>query len=270
MQNLRAFTVVVAAALMGSLSIFVRNLPLHPVQLAFFRIFIAFLFLALFIAIKRKGVVIREPKIIAGLVIVNTLTIASYIAAIQIVEVATAALLLYMAPIYVIPIAHLTGEQIEGYTWIALPLGILGLYFMLSPYGTLSLGLICGLVSGMSYAAFFILIKKARAVMSALHITFIYLGFASLLLSPSLFLFPLQEVNPFWLIGLGLIPTAIAFTLFSYGIKYCRVEQAPLFALVEPVTAGIFGFIVFSEVFGLKQLFGAILILISVALAWRY
>ncbi|RLI84409.1 MAG: permease, partial [Archaeoglobales archaeon] len=66
-----------------------------------------------------------------------------------------------------------------------------------------------------------------------------------------------------------LIPTALAFTLFNFGIKYCRVEQAPLFALVEPVAAGFFGYALFGEVLTTKQIVGAVLILISVAIAAR-
>jgi len=268
-SNLKAFTVVIAAILMGSLSVFVRNLPLHPLQLTFFRFFIGFIFLSIFVAITRERIAVSKPKIVAGLVIANTITVASYIAAIQQIEAATAALLLYMAPIYVIPAAYFLGERIERYSWIALPLGILGLYLMLSPYGSFSIGLFFGLISGISYAAIFILMKKIRAVMSSLQITFVYLGFSSLLLSPSLVIFPIQEVNILWLLGLGLIPTAIAFTLFNYGIKHCRMEQAPLFALVEPVAAGLFGFFIFGEMLTIKQLIGAALILTSVALAWK-
>ncbi len=268
-SNMKAFTVVIAAILMGSLSIFVRNIPLHPIQLTFFRFFIGFIFLSVLVAITREKIVIREPKIVAGLVIANTITVASYISAIQLIEVATAALLLYMAPIYVVPAAYFLGKRIEKYTWIALPLGIFGLYLMLSPYGSLSIGLIFGLISGISYAAIFILMKKARAFMSSLQITFVYLGFSSLLLSPSLVIFPFKEVSILWLLGLGLIPTTIAFTLFNYGIKHCRVEQAPLFALVEPVAAGLFGFFIFGEMLTIKQLVGAALILTSVVLAWK-
>jgi drug/metabolite transporter (DMT)-like permease len=165
--------------------------------------------------------------------------------------------------------AYLLGEEIGRTTWLALPIGILGLYFMLSPYGEISPGLIYGLASGISYAILFFLIKSVRRVMSSIHITFIILGLASLLISPSLLIFPLGNLNVFWLLGLGLVPTAIAFTLFSYGIKYCRVEQAPLFALIEPVSAAIFGYIAFNEILGGKQLVGAGMILVSIALAWR-
>lgn len=267
--NLRASTVIIASILMGSLAVFVRNIPLHPLQIVFFRTFFGFLFLSIPVLAFREKLNITKPKVVLAIIIVNFLTISTYIASIQLIEVAIAALLLYMAPIYVLPVAYLMGERTGKKTWIALPAGIGGLYLMLNPYGELTPGIVFGVISGICYAAMFFLMKEIRKYMSSLSITFIFLGGISLLSFPSLLLFPLKEVNIFWLLGLGLIPTAISFTLFYYGLKYCRISQAPIFALVEPVSAGIFGYIFFAEVIGGKQIIGAFLILLSVALAWR-
>jgi drug/metabolite transporter (DMT)-like permease len=55
----------------------------------------------------------------------------------------------------------------------------------------------------------------------------------------------------------------------NYGIKFCRREVAPIIALIEPVSAGIFGYLVFSEVLTIKQIVGAILILSSVLIVVR-
>lgn len=269
MSNLKASTVIIASILMGSLAVFVRNIPLHPLQIVFFRTFFGFLFLSIPVLILRERFSIAKPKTILAIIVVNFLTISTYIASIQLIEVAIAALLLYMAPIYVLPAAYLMGERTGRKTWIALPVGILGLYLMLTPYGDFSAGIIFGLISGICYAAMFFLMKSIREYMSSLNITFIFLGVSSLIVSPSLFIYPLKDVSIFWLLGLGLIPTAIAFTLFYYGLKYCRISQAPIFALVEPISAGVFGFIFFGELIADKQIVGAVLILLSVVLAWR-
>ena len=259
-------TVIVAAIMMGTLPIFIRNIDMNPVQLSFFRLFLGFVFLGIILSIIKEKPKITSWRIVGAIVIVNTLTVVSYIASIQLVEAATAALLLYMAPVYVIPLAKLTGERIHGSSWLALPISLTGLWLMLSPH-SFSSGVIFGLISGFSYAVYFLLMKRARKEMEALHITFVYLGFASLLLLPSLLLYPIGELDIPWLLGLGLIPTALAFTLFNFGIKYCRVEQAPLFALVEPVAAGFFGYALFGEVLTAEQLIGAMLILLSVSIA---
>ncbi|MFO7967484.1 MAG: EamA family transporter, partial [Archaeoglobaceae archaeon] len=235
----------------------------------FFRMFLGFLFLSVPIILSGKKPVINNHRIMAAIIVINTVVITSYITAVQMIEAATAALLLYMAPIYVLPAAYLKGARIDKGTWIALPVGLIGLYFMLTPYGELSIGLVAGVVSGLCLASIFFLMKTARRSMSSLHITFVNLGFASLLISPSLLIFPLRDVDILWLLGLGLIPSAIAFTLFYYGIKYCNVEQAPLFGLIEPLAAAIIGYIVFEEILGSEQMVGGLIILISVALAWK-
>ncbi|AEA47249.1 DMT family transporter [Archaeoglobus veneficus] len=260
-------TVIVGAIMMGSLPVFVRNIDMNPLQLSFFRLFFGFVFLAFILLLMGEKPKLKNPRLVGAIVCVNTLTVVSYIAAIQLVEAATAALLLYMAPIYVIPLARLTGEKIHPSSWLALPAGVTGLWLMLSPHD-FSGGVLFGLISGISYAIYFILMKKARKEMEASHITFAYLGLASLLLLPALFIEPVSVEGKLpWLFGLGLIPTALAFTLFNYGIKYCRVEQAPLFALVEPVAAGFFGYVLFGEVLTGTQLMGAAIILLSVGVA---
>ncbi|RLI76436.1 permease [Archaeoglobales archaeon] len=270
-MNKGAVAVVISAIMMGSLPVFVRNIHMHPTQIAFFRLFVGFVYLIIFVLISREKLALKKPKIVLTLAFANVLTITFYIASIQLVEAATAALLLYMAPIYVIPIAYVIGEKIGKRSWIAVPLGISGLYLMLSPYGGLNLGIIYGFLSGICYSFMFVLLKKVREFMSSIQITFINLSIASLVLSPTLILFPVKidVITFYWVLGLGLIPTALAFTIFNYGIKYCRVEQAPVLALIEPVSAGLFGFVFFNEVFEVKQIMGAFLVLFSVFMALK-
>jgi drug/metabolite transporter (DMT)-like permease len=253
---------------MGSLAIFVRNIDANPILITFFRLFFGMLFIAPFV----RNLEIKKPKIVFVVALMNLTTILFYIASIQMVEAATAALLLYMAPIYVIVILLFTGESIDRRSLLALPLGLLGLYLMLSPYGGISLGIAFGILSGLSYAVLFILMKRVREFMSSVHITFINLAIPSLALTPFVLLYSSEAIgvltsNLYWILGLGLIPTALAFTIFSYGIKFCKTEKAPILALIEPVAAGIFGYYFFGEVLTLKQIAGASLISFSVAVA---
>ncbi len=268
---MRCFAVVVAGILMGSLAVFVRNISASPILLTFFRLSLGAIFLLPFV----RDIRMIHPKLVLSVAIVNLATILCYIASIQMVEVATSALLLYMAPIYVTIYVWLRGEEVSRGSLIALPFAILGLYLMLTPYGGISLGIVFGILSGIFYAALFVMMKRVRAFMSSIHITFLSLVISSLILSPIvLILFGHEIVEIFlrrcvWILGLGSIPTALAFTIFNYGIKYCKTEKAPILALVEPVSAGIFGYVVFGEILTLKQLVGASLILLGIILAYR-
>ncbi len=266
---MRCSAVVLAGILMGSLAVFVRNVGSNPVVVTFFRFAFGSVFLLPFV---RDLKIVRFKPVLA-VALVNLATVLCYIASIQTTEVATAALLLYMAPIYVTVYVWMRGEEVGRGSLAALPLAVIGLYLMLSPYGRLSYGITLGVLSGLFYAVLFILTKNVREFTSSVHLTFLSLSISTAILAPVVFvLFPGEVAsvlsNDFvWAILLGLFPTALAFTLFNYGIKFCRTEKAPILALVEPVSAGFFGYVVFGEVLSFKQTIGAGLILLGVALA---
>ena len=266
---MRCLTVALSAILMGSLAIFVRNLNLSPLAITFFRLSFGLIYLLPFSRFVRFDV-LKNSKVLA-VALVSLVTIFFYIASIQLIEIAVSALLLYMAPIYVIVFMLLRGEEVERLSILSLIFALLGLFFLLSPYCTLNFGIVFGVLSGLSYAGYFLLAKEARELASSVEITFATLLISTLILMPVVFNLNLQTVmqNLPWLLGLGLIPTAIPFVLLNYGIKFCKKENAPIIALVEPVSAGIYGYIFFNELLTFKQFFGAILILSSVVLALK-
>ncbi len=260
-------TVISSAILMGSLPIFVRNIPLNPASLAFFRLFVATLILATAIVLMREWPALVEVRKVLVLGTANAVTIVSYIAAIQSLQAAMAAILLYLAPVYVLIYSMFRGGASRS-SLVALPLSMIGLYMALSPYGEINRGVTFGIVSGLAYAVFFILIKELRRFYSSLQLTFLNVGIAALLLSPSLLVLS-GRFNPVWIAGLGVIPTAVPFFLLNYGMKFTRLDRAPILALMEPVAAGFFGFMVLNEVLTLKQLVGAAFVLAGIIFALK-
>ncbi len=259
------FYVVLGAVMMGSLPVFVRNLHYSSVEIAFFRLSLGFLFLSLFLCLMREKPELRNWKLIFAITVINTATIVLYISSIQLTKAATAALLLYMAPVYVIPLSKLVGEKINTKQLFALPLGLAGLWLMISP-DRFSAGDVFGLFSGVCYAVYFLLMKKARQEMDSLHITFAYLALSSLMLLP--FATPKIAIPQLpWLLGLGLVPTALAFTIFNHGIKGCGAARSSISALVEPVAAGTFGYFLLGECLSFQQTLGGLLILTAVLIA---
>ncbi len=267
---MRCLTVAISAVLMGSLAIFVRNVDANPIVVTFFRMTFGLLYLLPLIRFVRLNL-FKNPKMIA-LSFVSLMTISFYISSIQLVEMAIAALLLYMAPVYVMLFVILKGERVSSGSIISLILALIGLFLLLSPYGELNVGIIFGMLSGLCYALYFIIAKDVRSFASSIETTFITLTFSSLILIPLAVTSNVLDVfksKAIWILGLGLIPTAIPFILMNYGIKFCKREVAPIIALIEPVSAGIFGYLVFSEVLTIKQVVGAILTLSSVLIVVR-
>ena len=91
---MKCSSIILSAILMGSLAIFVRNIDANPILITFLRLFFGMLFIAPFV----RNLEIKKPKIVFVVALMNLTTILFYIASIQMVEAATAALLLYMAP----------------------------------------------------------------------------------------------------------------------------------------------------------------------------
>ena len=268
-QKIGAASILTSGVLMGTLPVFVRSINLHAFLVTFFRFFVGFIFLALFFLLKNKSIKIKYKKLILLLSLANVLTVFFYICSLQIAKVAISALLLYMAPVYVMLIVFMREWKIEFETLFVVILSIIGLYLMLRPCKILSHGIICGFLSGITYSFVFVLAKEARKLMSAQEITFFILGFGALFLLPVLLVYRVNNLQLPWIIGIGLIPTAIPFTLFNYGIKYCKVEKASVLALIEPISVAIIGYAIFDEVFSSTQILGTSLILISISLSLR-
>lgn len=258
--------ILCSAMLMSTVSIFVRNTASDALIVTFLRLFFATFFLSIFGFLRRETFSISKTLLI--LAFLNLATICSYISAIQSVEAGVAALLLYMAPIYVTLLAYVSGEKIEKSTIFAIFIGLFGLYLMLSAYVNLGMGLVFGIVSGLTYALVFKFSKKAREFHSAFQISFFNVFFGSIILLPY-FLLKSADFSIYWAIGLGIVPTAIPFMLFAYGMKHVKLQKAPLLALVEPMFAVLIGYLYFGEVLSLKQMIGAILILSATAISLK-
>ena len=254
-------SVLISAILMGTLPYFIKSLLLSPIDATFYRLSIGLAFLSIFMLIFNQ-----KPKFCVELIvlgILNTIVILSYITAITYLSAATAALLLYMAPIYVLIYAILK-DSFSKRIALSLSIGIFGLYLLLSPESEINIGILAGLISGITYAIFFILLNKLGKEFTAIQITFSNLLIGTLMLLP---FFKVEQPNFLFILGLGIIPTAIPFILLSYGMGRVRVEKGPIIALAEPVTAGMVGFLAFNETLSSIQIVGAIMILIAIILS---
>ena len=131
-----------------------------------------------------------------------------------------------------------------------------------------------GLLSGLSYAIFIFGFKYAvphGSPQAILFIAFgvlvsILIGFVdieqtvSVLSSPNWFLFVL----------LGVLGAGISFILYIVGLKYTAPTLVAIVAMVEPVTASLFGIVVLDENLSALQFFGMGLIIVTVTVLSRY
>ncbi|MGY2461772.1 DMT family transporter [Vreelandella sulfidaeris] len=189
-------------------------------------------------------------------------------------SVAVAATLMYSAPVFVYLVSFaLRLESPTPLKWAAIAVVILGVVLLTQIYdvgasGVTAVGVGAGLLAGLSYAIFIFGFKYAaphgspQAILSiALTVLVIILIWPSdvgqtvaVLSTPD---WPLFAV-------LGVLGAGLSFVLYIIGLNHTAPAVASVVAMVEPVTATLFGVVVLSETLVGPQILGMGLILVTV------
>ena len=111
-------------------------------------------------------------------------------------------------------------------------------------------------------------IRKEMNVLSTMvpiyFLTAIIVGILAIPLSSHFLLFPVRIEIVLLLIGLGILPTAIAHTLYFSSLSNLKSFETATMALLEPIGATILGVFLFQEIPGSIFILGASLILMGI------
>jgi DME family drug/metabolite transporter len=127
------------------------------------------------------------------------------------------------------------------------------------------LGALLALGAGLSYAVYAVGTKRLLARAAPLPLAAATFTLAALLITPVLLAEPsvrgpLAEAWPL-LVYLGVVPTALAYILFTAGLRRVPATTAGMVSLLEPLTATVLGVMVFGESLGVVGMAGATLLL---------
>ena len=192
--------------------------------------------------------------------------------------VGTAAILLYSSPAFVALLAWIFLKETLGLLrLLALTLTFGGIFLVVGGYdpGTLEVSplvLTAGLLSGLTYGLYSIFGKPMAGHLEPAVILSYALGFGSLLLVlaalPTFYtLVGLSSRSYTLLFMLAVVHTALAFGLYTVGLKRLDAGQAAIVATVEPVVAGAIGVVLLGEKLTALKVIGALLVLAGAALA---
>jgi len=192
--------------------------------------------------------------------------------------VGTAAILLYSSPAFVALLAWIFLQETLGLLrLLALTLTFGGIFLVVGGHdpGTLEVSLLvltAGLLSGLTYGLYSILGKPMAGHLEPAVILSYALGFGSLLLMlaalPTFYtLVGLSSRSYALLFMLAVVHTALAFGLYTAGLKRLDAGQAAIVATVEPVVAGAIGVVLLGEKLTALKVIGALLVLAGAALA---
>lgn len=189
-------------------------------------------------------------------------------------SVAVAATLMYCAPVFVYLVSFtLKLENPTAPKWTAIALAMVGIVLLTQIYdisasAVTPIGLGAGLLSGLSYALFIFGFKYAAPHGSPQAIlTIAFTVLVIVLIWPSdadQAITVLSSEDWPLFVGLGVLGGGLSFVLYIIGLNYTAPAVAAVVAMVEPVTAALFGVVILNEILIGSQILGMLLILATV------
>lgn len=266
---------------LGAITTVLFQQGLAPLTVANFRILLTALILGGYLVIfRRKELVLKGSNWIllagAGLISVCLFNLA-YINAIDMTTIVTAVILLYTAPVFVTIISRLLfKEPITLQKLLALILTLVGCCLVVEAYDVTKLklnatGLLMGLAAGFTYGLYSIFSKKALKDFSPWTTIFYSFVFGTIFISlwgqPWKHIYVFQQPDTAGLLLLlAILPTVLAYILYTSGLQYVETSKAAIIATIEPVVAVILAAAIFKESLNLWQGLGILLVIVSVVL----
>lgn len=247
-----------------------------PFVVSFYRGTIGLLFVLVWLALRPSGSGLASGRLwfwsaIAGLGVAGNF--AFYFMSIAEGSVAVAATLMYCAPVFVYLVSFaLKLERPTALKWAAIAIVMVGVVLLTRIYetgagGVTPMGVGAGLLSGLSYAVFIFGFKYAAPHGSPQAILVIaFTTLAAILIWPS---DPEQIIavlsTPSWPLFavLGVLGAGLSFIFYIVGLNHTTPAVASIVAMVEPVTATLFGVVVLHQGLAGVQIVGMMLILVT-------
>jgi drug/metabolite transporter (DMT)-like permease len=274
------FEIALAAVLFGTIGIFVKAIHLSVEATVFYRTLIGGIFILLFSTLQGSilDLIPREKKFyLFSMGFCMAITIYAYFTAIKITSFAVAILLLYTAPIFVAALSSFfLNEKLSSITVAAICLSILGVLLMVNPFSiavgsNYFTGIIFGLLAGFCYGVEAILSRYLRYSYSGYAQAVWLNAVSALIFLPFALEVPLAivEVDFFYLLLLGLIPTAISFTLYFDGLSRVKASRGIIVLSLEPISGIAIAIAILGECLSVLTLLGGAAIITSVVLVMR-
>jgi len=211
-------------------------------------------------------------SVVAGLGVAGNFSF--YFVSIAEGSVAIAATLMYSAPVFVYLLSFVFGlEEPTLRKALAIAVVMAGIALLTQIYdigagGLTMLGVGAGLLAGLSYTVFIFGFKYAAphgSPQAILTIAFTVLVLTLAVPSDTGQIFDVLSTQQWPLfVALGVFGAGLSFALYIIGLTGTKPAVASVVAMIEPVTAALFGVLILSETLNGVQVVGMGLILVTV------
>jgi drug/metabolite transporter (DMT)-like permease len=197
------------------------------------------------------------------------------------VDAGTAVMIIQISPVLIALLAAMfLGERFTTYLAIGLALAFAGVGLIVAATGGDSggdrdpLGVVLCLVAAVVYSISLVLQKPLVTRLSAVHVTFLACTVGAIVCLP----FTNQLVDDlrdasgadiWWVVYLGVFPTAIAFTTFAYALRTMSASNLGVTTYLVPPITIVMGWLFLSETPPAMAYVGGLLALVGVAVARR-
>ena len=199
-----------------------------------------------------------------------------YFASIGKSGVATAVVLMYTSPIYVLAFSVLfLKEKLTAKKLICVAVMLFGVVLVSGILESGSfhfLGVAFGLLAGFSFGVYNIVtkvsMKHGANPMTAMTYSFVFMGIISMLFVDVPNMVNLTAQNPAsiipLMIGIGVFTCFLSYLIYAYALKALPAGVAAALGLIEPVAAILYGVVLFGDKLTITLIAGVVLILGSV------
>ena len=265
-----------AMTIFGTISLFVKHIPLGSSEIVLYRALLACLVISLFLMLRKQPIPFRHIRqelpllLLSGIAVgVNWLLLFQ---AYQYTSVSIATLSYYFAPVLVTiacPILFretLTPRQILCFAMNTVGLCLIILTGNPAEGNNHLLGIAFGLGAAVFYAAA-VLMNKALKTTGGIHRTLIQFVGASLALlvyvpfTGGFHLNTLDKTGWICLIILGVVHTGFAYCLYFSSLKDLRGQEASILSYIDPLVAVLVSVLVLREAITPLQVVGGLMIL---------
>jgi DME family drug/metabolite transporter len=206
----------------------------------------------------------------------DAFTMIAYFYAVRVIGVAIATFFLFLQPVWVAFLApRFLRTATERVVYVALAIAVLGMALILLPsftgdgVGLAAFGLAAAFVAGWSFAFFQMLVKRLTREISSVTVVI-----AESVLD-AVFILPLalwqfadagrQLTSRDWVsaVVMGLVTTALAYTMWVEGVARVRVQHSSILGLITPVAAPIYALVFLGQGIAAWTIAGGSLILLA-------
>lgn len=267
---------ILSMVIFGTIGLFRRSIAISSGELAFYRAFMALIFIGLFLLVTKNPVPLRSIKKQLPVLVISGIAMAFnwifLFEAYNYTTVSVATLSYYFAPVIVTLLCPLLfKEKMRAKQWICFAASTLGIV-LITGIGSLDtgsnhfLGILYGLGAAFLYATVILLNKAVKSV-DGLHRTFLQFAAATAVLLPYVLLTDginlksLDGKGILLLLVVGLVHTGITYCMYFTSLKDLPGQKAAILSYIDPLVAVLCSVFILGEKMTLPQIVGGVLIL---------